>query len=376
VSGETVVDLLTPPGTGAIATVQVAGPLAWTCARSLFQPVGKPLPELPELHRLWFGRLGGEIADEVILAVTATHPTVVIEVHCHGGQRVVQWVMEQFTGLGCKRVEADRARTPSEETAEALRKAPTLRTASILLDQVHGAFARAVQQVIELLWTDPVEGYRALERLARFTSPGRHLVEPWKVVVAGAPNVGKSSLVNALAGFQRAVVSDVAGTTRDAVTVAVAFDGWPIELSDTAGLRDAGGLEAEGIARARRVLRSADLVVWVLDAEEAEPQLPDTETKSGVSLHPDRWLWVLNKTDRANRRGAVEGAIEVSALTGAGIPELIAAVVARLVPEAPAPGDPVPFTDRFCDALEAALAALTRQQVERAVRLLESVSGV
>src|SRR6185369_14624432 len=127
-----------------------------------------------------------------------------------------------------------------------LAHAPTLRTASILLDQLHGAFERGVTRILDLLATNPEAAREPLRELARYAPIGRHLVEPWKVVVAGAPNVGKSSLVNALAGFQRAVVSDIAGTTRDVVSVPVAFDGWPVELTDTAGLREAEGLEAAG----------------------------------------------------------------------------------------------------------------------------------
>ena len=143
-------------------------------------------------------------------------------------------------------------------------RAPTLRAAAVLLDQSHGAFASAVAGCLEDL--------SQLPRLAALAAVGRHLVEPWQVVLAGPPNVGKSSLINALAGFERSVVAPVAGTTRDVVTVRVAFDGWPVELSDTAGLRDSGeALEAEGIARTKSRLASADLVVWVMDLTDPVP---------------------------------------------------------------------------------------------------------
>src|SRR5262249_7726954 len=120
---------------------------------------------------------------------------------------------------------------------ELVQRAPTLRTAAILLDQLNGAFATEVRRILALFETDPRNAAFSLHRLAELgNTVGRHLVEPWKVVVAGPPNVGKSSLVNALAGYQRSVVSEVAGTTRDAVSVRTAFDGWPVELIDTAGL--------------------------------------------------------------------------------------------------------------------------------------------
>src|SRR5439155_1993256 len=169
-----------------------------------------------------------------------------------------------------------------------LQRAPTLRTAAILLDQLHGAFDSAVARVLELLDTDPGAARAALGELVRFAPVGRHLVEPWKVVVAGPPNVGKSSLVNALAGYQRTVVSEVAGTTRDAVSVQLAFDGWPVELTDTAGLREASGLEAAGIERAKRALAEADLVLWLRACGE-----PASASLSGDSLN----LVVWNKSD-------------------------------------------------------------------------------
>src|SRR5207244_3542080 len=154
--------------------------------------------------------------------------------------------------------------------------------------------------------------------LAKFAPVGRHLVEPWKVVVAGAPNVGKSSLVNALAGYQRAVVSEVAGTTRDAVSVQLAFDGWPVELTDTAGLRDAEGLEAEGIERARRVLAEADLVLWVVDGAEEWLEFPEDSLEEKLGLPRVGYLLVVNKIDVKHEAwiNAVPGLHHVSAATG------------------------------------------------------------
>ena len=360
---DTVVSLLTPPGTGAIATVEVRGPRAWELARLLFKPAGKPLPEAPEVNRFWFGTLGD---DEVILAVVASgglpspDETPTIEVHCHGGRRIVQWVIDQFLASG--------GRQPPEETstvqrlqgslggltpARLLQYAPTLRTASILLDQLRGHFASAVQLTLHFLALDTKTASAFLKQLARFAPVGRHLIKPWKVVVAGAPNVGKSSLVNALAGYQRTVVSEVVGTTRDAVSVQVAFDGWPVELIDTAGMREAEGLEAEGIDRAQQELKDADLVLWVVDATQpAEPP----------SSSP---LVVWNKADLVSH--PLPGRA-VSALTGAGIADLVGDIVARLVPHPP--GTAVPFTPQLADLIEAAHVALSEDRVEEATRLL------
>lgn len=363
---------LTPAGTGAIATVAVAGPEAWPVVRSQFRPASqKPLPDQPAANRFWFGTLGDGPGDEVVVAVKALDPEPWIEVHCHGGRRVVRWVVEQFVRAGCTEVEwNDRKPTRFHGWAcdpralEPLTKAPTLRTASILLDQYHGAFRRTITDVIEALDRGDREGGVArLHSLAQFAPVGRHLVRPWRVAVAGAPNVGKSSLANALAGYQRAIVAPVAGTTRDLVTVTTALDGWPVELIDTAGLRDeATALEAAGIRQARTHLAGADVVVWVLDASSPEPVWPagpDAET-----FGRERLL-VANKTDLPARwdLDAAPVALRLSATTEVGIPELTAVISQLLVPTSPAPGAAVPFTPELADAIEAATRLLATGEV-------------
>ncbi len=348
----TTVSLLTPPGTGAIATVEVRGPQAWKIARNLFKPAGKPLPEAVEVDRFWFGILG---SDEVVFALTTPD---VIEVHCHGGRRVVQWVIEQFTAQGC--TETSQPHHPRRELRAQLANASTLRTASILLDQSHGAFATEGRRILALLDAHPLSAQEPLCQLAEAgNTVGRHLVEPWKVVIAGPPNVGKSSLVNALAGYQRAVVSEVAGTTRDTVSVRTAFSGWPVELIDTAGLRDAAGLEAEGIDRARQALTGAELVVWVMDASSREERYPDPETEAMVNLpRSTGWILVMNKADRSLSwpPGYPAGAIHLSAATGENVSRLADWIAHRLVPNPPVPGAAVPFTPQLASLIETANA--------------------
>ena len=354
---DTAVSLLTPPGVGAIATVEVRGPRAWQLARALFTPVGKPVPEAAELHRFWFGTLGG---DEVILAVP-DHGA--IEVHCHGGRRVVRTVIEQFLAHDC--IE-ERNPRPKGEGFELLQRAPTLRTASILLDQLHGAFANEVRRILTLIETDPAEARGAVQRLAELgTTVGRHLVEPWRVAIAGPPNVGKSSLVNALAGYQRAVVSEVAGTTRDAVSVRTAFDGWPVELIDTAGLRAAEGLESQGIEHARRVVAEADLVVWVMDVSSRDEVYPNAEIETARSV------LVFNKCDRTPgwQPNDPPGAIHLSATTGENVSLLADRIARQLVPNAPAPGAAVPYTPRLIEAIRSALASAEDEKWDEVVRL-------
>jgi tRNA modification GTPase len=340
-----IVCCLTPPGKGALATLALAGPRAWTAVRELFRPRRGELPAAPESGRFWLGRVGGDVADEAVLAVRRIQPAVCVEVHVHGGREVTRWLTELFVRKGLQerpwpdyvgQVEPDGPL--ASMLATHLANAPTVRTAAILLDQASGVLRRELRQLFAHLETGDHEQYEArLREWRRWERLGEHLTKPWRVVLAGAPNVGKSSLLNALAGYQRSIVAPTPGTTRDVVTATLAIDGWPVEVCDTAGLRQAGeALEGEGIELARATAAEADLCLWLLDAS-CEPVWPP-EGASNVRL-------VVNKVDLPaawdlDRAGA---AVHVSASTGQGLDEVCAAVSCWLVPEAPAPGTAVPL---------------------------------
>ncbi len=351
----TFIACLTPPTRAAVATLAVRGPRAWLATRALFRPVRGDLPEQPPAGATWLGQLGEDVRDHALLAVQRAGPLAWVEVHCHGGPEVVRLVEELYARHGVQSVswqelERQTAEPPWRAAVqEWLVQAPTARAAAILLDQYAGAWHRAVADVR----SDLAEGRLAsaserLDRLAAQTALGRHLVRPWSVVVAGAPNVGKSSLVNALAGYVRSVVAPTAGTTRDVVRVSVAIDGWPVELSDTAGIRAAAGaIEHEGIVRADAAVRGAELCVCVLDGS-AEPVAPPAAALAGIL--------VINKADlpAAWDWSRFPHALQVSARTRTGLGELCAAISARLVPQPPAPGTAVPFSPDWCDRVEAA----------------------
>jgi tRNA modification GTPase len=296
------------------------------------------------------------LRDDVIVAVKQITPTVLLELHCHGGPAVVRLIEELYTQRGvqaCTWQEFQRgANAPAwQADAEAwLVQAPTKRIAAILLDQYDGAFHRSVTAARAALADGRLEtASESVNRLARQAGLGRHLVRPWSVVIAGAPNVGKSSLVNALAGYTRSVVAATSGTTRDVTTTTLAIDGWPVELSDTAGLRDAAGaIEAEGIFRARAAVAKADLCLWVLDGAAADAERGDF---SGLSVQV-----VINKTDLAPAWdwSRFPEAPRVSATSRTGLRELCDAISRRLVPDPPAPGAAVPYSPDICDRMEAA----------------------
>ena len=137
---------------------------------------------------------------------------------------------------------------------------------------------RAIEQIESSLQAGAKDAARQqIEALLAHAATGLHLIRPWQVVVAGQPNVGKSSLINAIAGYQRAIVHSTPGTTRDIVSVQTAMDGWPVEISDTAGLRETGEkIEQAGIDLARQKILAADLIVLVFDNS-----LPWSEAGSG-----------------------------------------------------------------------------------------------
>lgn len=358
----TLLTCLTPSGQGAIATLALRGLRAWSVTRELFQPSrGGKLPEEPapgEFQLGWLGDRTKGAADEVVLLVKQTQPVPWLELHCHGGVEVVRLLQEHFEGRGVVSVpwpEFERQWAPAWQVAaqEALVEAPTVKTAAIALDQWHGAFAKTIAEC-SAAWQagDRNDARRRLERLHSLVGVGRHLVRPWRVVLAGAPNVGKSSLSNALAGYARSVVAATPGTTRDVVTTAIALDGWLIELADTAGLRaSSDALEQEGTDRAVAVIASADLCIWTVDGS-ATPSLRNEGA--------DRWLTVINKIDLppAWNWDALPDASRVSAKTSMGLTVLCQRIVERLVLTAPEPGEAVPYTEALCVAVESIGAAL------------------
>jgi tRNA modification GTPase len=214
-----------------------------------------------------------------------------------------------------------------------------------------------------------------LDGLLRWSALGSHLITPWQVVFAGRPNVGKSSLINALVGYQRAIVHDTPGTTRDVVTATSALDGWPVELADTAGLRSTGeALEAAGIRLAQDRLATADLVVLVFDASAGR-----TDEERSLRESWPLALQVYNKcdlmADSARPSGEVAGQITTSATQSIGIDELGREIGRRLVPQPPAAGEAVPFTAEQMEMLAQVRAALLAGEIAGAGRLLAAMFG-
>ena len=372
--------LLTSSGRSAVAVVAVAGENAVAAVDQHFHAANRRLLCDQMLGRIIYGHWGGDGGEDLVVSLRGPEK---LEIHCHGGYQSAPQILADLRASGCALVDwqtwlSGQAACPIATEAQlALAQTSTLRAATILLDQYHGALRKVLVEIVTELENDFCsQAKERLRHLLRRTEVGLHLTRPWRVAIGGRPNVGKSSLLNALAGFQRAIVFDQPGTTRDVVTVATAFDGWPVELSDTAGLHESTEeLEIAGIALAREQLNSADLILWLLDATTLGQNIPlslaSTQAHSvGVELEAARPLIVVNKIDLVAWDHHVVG---VSATSGLGLEQLLKEIATRLVPEPPPQGAAVPFTTSLVDALQTALDACEQRKLGKALQALRQI---
>ena len=339
------VALLTPQGRGALAVVGVAGAGAIETLSRLFHPGGGvPLASRPD-GAIAFGRWADPERGEELVVVRRTPES--LEVHCHGGLAASEAVIGSLEAAGAVRqpwpewLAAGGASEIEVEVREALAQASGPKAARILARQLAGALDREIDRIAALRAAGRhAEAEEAVARLVRASRVGLRLTRPWRVVVAGPVNAGKSSLVNALAGHARSIVSAEPGTTRDVLETRIVLDGWEIDLIDTAGLRgadlaDATPIERAGIERALAATTDADLTLRL--------------SRVGFSLPHPREINVLSQCDLLLPDAPPPpGDIRTSTVTGEGIAELAAAIVRRLVPEEHEDPSlltgPVPFT--------------------------------
>ncbi len=368
---DTVVQL-TPAGRAAIATVRVDGPNALRWVRTFFQPArGCPLGQSP-LDRVFVGHWNSQPAEPLVLRVRSEHS---VELHCHGGRAAVARIEQTLVEQGCRRIPwQDWVQRHANDAIRAaawiaLTEARTERTAAILLDQFQGALSRAIRLArASLTRRDASTTQECLGQILAHVATGLHLVRPWRVVLAGPPNAGKSTLLNTIVGYGRAIVDARAGTTRDLVSVVTAIDGWLVELCDTAGLRDAAHpVEQAGVAAARRALAEADQILLVFDL--ARPWSAADEAL--VAAYP-RAIVVHNKADLAavadSRRAP---GLFLSALRRTGLEDLLREISRQLVPCPPEPGAAVPFAPDQAEGLLRSSHCLAREDFTGAARALE-----
>ncbi|MFL5330939.1 MAG: GTPase [Gemmataceae bacterium] len=368
---------LTPPGTAAIATIAVVGEEAWPLLLDLFRDAkGQSLSETPAVGTLHFGHFGPPPGDEVVLAHRPGTTEPWFEIHCHGGPILVDWILEQLSSRGVTIVdwtELEGIRLNSwlrAAAAVALTRAMTVQTAAILLAQYHGALENDIRSIIDDLSIGEVEKTATgLQRLLATKVAGLHLAKPLRVGIFGSPNAGKSSLINRLAGFERAVVSPIPGTTREMTTTVVAFDGWPIELIDSPGVRETTDeLEHEGVRRtlAAATARRCDVVVWVMDRS-----VPFVAPPEDVAID----LTLVNKVDLppAWDESRVNGpSIAISATTGAGLQDFQSWLI-NLFVKSLAPQGGVVFSSAVASLVEAAAADISAGKFDSAQTALAAL---
>jgi tRNA modification GTPase len=392
-ASSTVVVELTPPGRGAVAVIVVAGPEAAQAVGNCFVARSdKAIRDIP-LGRIVLGRWGGTDGEEVVLCRRNEQQ---IEIHCHGGIAAVAAVIDRLVCHGCQRIgwqewHSSHSPDPLRAAAQiALAHAITERTAAILLDQWNGALSAAVRGIASHIataeWSAAAE---MVDELLSRQDMGRHLTAPWRIVVVGAPNVGKSSLINALAGYERTIVSMMPGTTRDVVTVTTAIDGWPVQLSDTAGIRETRDeLESAGIALATNALSRADLALFVQDAATLRDESSNAATiiKQADPASHMQALHVVNKIDLippserqdlfdhlAASQPKISHSIPISALSGEGLTNLLSAIAHTLVPVPLPAGSAVPFTPEQIDWFSAAKLAIDERDAPAANSFLHAL---
>jgi tRNA modification GTPase len=310
---DTIAAIATPLGEGGLAVVRVSGARALAVADKCFLPAGKSslMPSAAPTHTIQFGKItrGGKAIDEVLLAVLRAPRTFTredtVEISCHGGILPAKLVLDTLLANGARLAE------PGEFTRRAfLNGRLDLAQAEAVADLIHSrtelALAAANEQLagklsqrINRLRDDLMhtlahveahidfpdediapdtkaqllkrleDGIAFMDELLRTANEGRVLRRGIRAAIVGRPNVGKSSLLNQLLGRDRAIVSPIAGTTRDTIEETANIRGLPVMFIDTAGLREARDeIEQEGIRRSRESLASAEFILHVLDASE------------------------------------------------------------------------------------------------------------
>jgi tRNA modification GTPase len=376
VSGTTVAAVITPPGRGALATVRVVGTDALRIVAQLCDSDPDGFATRTHNGRLWIGRWNGPGGEPVVVYVGQSDS---VEIHSHGGLMPAQTILRDLTASGvlaCAWQDLTRreSRTLIEaEAIEALAEAPTMRTAALLLDQLQGALSNRITELRRWLQDGKTADVaRELEQLLARAPLGLHLTSPWRVAIVGRPNVGKSSLLNALVGFDRAIVHSAAGTTRDLVTAATAVDGWPVEFCDSAGIRAADEpIESAGVERARRAIAESDWQLVVFDRSQ-----PITDEDNEIlTLCPQPFV-IVNKIDLSaawDPSVLARPSLSASALSRAGVDELLRQLGSALVADPPQPGAAIPFTRRQVQLLHKVRKCLMADDASGCIGSLESL---
>ena len=396
IATETIAAISTPPGEGAIALVRISGPAAVSIAEKIFR--GKKRPSRFASHIQYFGDIvteSGGLIDEVMMSIHRAPASYtgedIVEISCHGGTLVTAKVLEACLHAGA------RGARPGEFTERAfLNGKMDLTQAEAVIDLIRARTDLALRSATEQLegkLGEQIKGIRdslvdllahveasidfseegiapdegnslrvrldsVREQIAALLATadhGRILRDGVRVVIYGATNAGKSSLLNRLLGYERVIVSDAPGTTRDTIEETVNLCGVPVRLLDTAGLRTStSDIEREGIARTERSLQKADLRLHIIDRNAAPPAHFEQNANGNELL-------VLNKSDLPEHpEWKNTNALRVSCLTGDGLGALENEIFSRISKQNLRPENALAINMRHRDCLRRALEACDR----------------
>lgn len=364
----TIVALSTPRGRGAIGVIRLSGPTSLSIVKALtgapgFEPRNATLAHVRDSKT-------GTVLDEVIVTYFKSPQSLtgedVVEIGCHGSPAVIRQIIDLSLALGARLAgpgeftlravangkinlaEAEAIRDLIDSQTEAAAKQAARQLNGELSKTLEPLKKRVVDVIVILesalefveddlpptevvVLTDQLRGAaKSLEILASSYAKGHLLQDGVKIAITGPPNVGKSSLFNMLAARERAIVTDVPGTTRDTLTEAIDIGGIPVVLTDTAGLHDTSDqIEALGIARTHQAMSDADLLLLVLDGTVAPGS---SENQLIAQSHGRPRLIVINKCDLPGFEVPVDRSVEakyirISAKTGEGLEELHAEIL-------------------------------------------------
>lgn len=352
---DTITAQVTPPGRGGVAVVRISGPLTTAIASAILK---QPLVPRTATYLPFYA--GDDVVMDEGLAIYFPNPHSftgedVLELQGHGGPVVVDMILQRVLQLGARLARPgefseraflnDKMDLAQAEAIADLIDASSSQAARLALRSLQGEFSREIQAITEKIiqlriyieaaidFTDEEIDFLAdaaltrqmqsiindLQQIQRNARQGSFLREGITAVIAGAPNVGKSSLLNQLSGKDLAIVTDIPGTTRDVLRDFILIDDMPMHIVDTAGLRDSDDVvEREGMRRAHQEMQNADLVLYLQDASQQDSQvvLPDAAKQCPVIV-------VRNKIDLTSQQPSVlDGdiiSVTLSAKTGAGI---------------------------------------------------------
>jgi tRNA modification GTPase len=401
-TSDTIVAIATPPGRGGIGVIRISGFDAATIATRL---IGRDQPLTPR-HATFARRADDHVVVTLFEAPHSYTGEHVVEIAAHGSPVVLNGIVRAAIDAGARLAEPgeftlraflnNKIDLVQAEAVADLVDAVTPLQARAAFDQLEGTLTQTIGEIerelfdviakLEASLDFPDEGYHfvapkeartslaaiigRLDALLAQAARGRLIREGAQVVIAGAPNVGKSSLFNALLNTNRAIVTAMPGTTRDLLTERADIGGLPLSLIDTAGVRETTDVvEREGVARSRNTLRVADLVLVMLDRSR---RLSEEDRDVLSSTANQRRVIVLNKSDlppadAVAHVSAPDAAVEISATTGAGIDRLIEAIAATLNASEPLRDQPQITNTRHIVLLERGRAA-----IDRAITALEA----